>query len=103
MQLPALFNMPKSQLQCYGEAVYCVAEDMLRRCNEGKTSLERFTSVVAWSISTTRPPIFGLAPFNPVLGETHHVSRGSLNVLLEQVSSQIRHRRRHPRRSSPLI
>ncbi|CAA6675682.1 unnamed protein product [Spirodela intermedia] len=89
MMLPALFNLPKSLLQSYGETVYCVAEDMLRRCNKGKTSLERFTSVVAWSISTTRPPIFGLAPFNPVLGETHHVSRGTLNVLLEQVSSMI--------------
>lgn len=29
--------------------------------------------------------IFGQAPFNPILGETHHVSKGSLNVLLEQV------------------
>ncbi|KAJ3704605.1 hypothetical protein LUZ61_008310 [Rhynchospora tenuis] len=85
-QLPPLFNMPKSQLQCYGEGVYCTGEDYLSRCNLGKTSRERFASVVAWSISTTRPAIFGLAPFNPILGETHHVSRGNLNVLLEQVS-----------------
>ncbi|MQM20861.1 hypothetical protein Taro_053890 [Colocasia esculenta] len=84
--LPPLFNMPKSQLQCYGEAVYCIAEDMVGKCARGKSSLERFTSVVAWSISTTRPPMLGLAPYNPVLGETHHVSRGTLNVLLEQVS-----------------
>ena len=32
-----------------------------------------------------RPVIFGVAPYNPILGETHHVSRGNLNVLLEQV------------------
>ncbi|CAA6672161.1 unnamed protein product [Spirodela intermedia] len=67
-QLPALFNMPKSQLQCYGETVYCVAEDMLRRCNKGKTSLERFTSVVAWSISTTRPPYSASPPSTPSSG-----------------------------------
>ncbi|KAI3934802.1 hypothetical protein MKW98_026210 [Papaver atlanticum] len=46
----------------------------------------QFIAVVAWSISTTRPVIFGLAPFNPILGATHHVSNGTLNVLLEQVS-----------------
>ncbi|XP_064964143.1 oxysterol-binding protein-related protein 4C-like isoform X4 [Musa acuminata AAA Group] len=85
-QLPPLFNMPKSQLQCYGESVYCINDDYLTRCPRGKSSLERFTSVVAWSISTMRPAIFGLAPYDPILGETHHVSRGSLNVLLEQVS-----------------
>ena len=70
----------------YGEGVYCAGEDLLGRCARGKDSLERLTAVVAWSISTTRPPIFGFAPYNPVLGETHHVSRGALNVLLEQVS-----------------
>lgn len=85
MQLPPIFNIPKSHLQCYGETVYCIGEDMLSKCSKGKTSLERFTRVVAWSISTTRPMIFGQAPFNPILGETHHVSKGSLNVLLEQV------------------
>jgi len=85
-QLPATFNLPKSQLQMYGEGVYCAGEDLLGRCARGKDSLERLTAVVAWSISTTRPPIFGFAPYNPVLGETHHVSRGALNVLLEQVS-----------------
>lgn len=85
-QLPPLFNMPKSQLQCYGETVYCVGNDMLSRCSKAESSLERFASVVAWSISTTRPLIFGVAPFNPILGETHHVSKGTLNVLLEQVS-----------------
>jgi len=41
--------------------------------------------VVAWSISTTRPSSFGVAPYTPTLGETHHVSKGNLNVLLEQV------------------
>ncbi|XP_051203124.1 oxysterol-binding protein-related protein 4C isoform X1 [Lolium perenne] len=85
-QLPATFNLPKSQLQLYGEGVYCAGEDYLSRCARGKDSLERLTAVVAWSISTTRPPIFGFAPYNPVLGETHHVSGGSIHVLLEQVS-----------------
>jgi hypothetical protein len=51
----------------YGEGVYCVGEDYLSRCARGKDSLERLTAVVAWSISTTRPPIFGFAPYNPVL------------------------------------
>ncbi|GJN04023.1 hypothetical protein PR202_ga21531 [Eleusine coracana subsp. coracana] len=85
-QLPATFNLPKSQLQLYGETVYCAGEDLLSRCARGKDGLDRLTSVVAWSISTTRPPIFGFAPYNPVLGETHHVSAGPFNVLLEQVS-----------------
>lgn len=90
-QLPATFNLPKSQLQLYGEGVYCAGEDLLGRCARGRDSLERLACVVAWSISTTRPPIFGFAPYNPVLGETHHVSTtsscgGGLNVLLEQVS-----------------
>lgn len=78
--------MPKSQLQCYGEAVYCINEDILSKCAKGKNSLERFNSIVAWSISTTRPVMFGLAPYNPILGETHHVSKGTLNILLEQIS-----------------
>ncbi|EMS54727.1 hypothetical protein TRIUR3_16027 [Triticum urartu] len=64
-QLPATFNLPKSQLQLYGEIVYCDGDDYLSRCGKGKDSLERFTAVVAWSISTTRPPIFGFAPYNP--------------------------------------
>uniref|UniRef100_A0A6N2KGH4 Uncharacterized protein n=1 Tax=Salix viminalis TaxID=40686 RepID=A0A6N2KGH4_SALVM len=85
-QLPPLFNIPKSQLQCYGESAYCFSKNLLQQCNNAENSLDRFTSVVAWSISTTRPPSFGVAPYNPILGETHHVSRGSLNVLLEQVS-----------------
>jgi len=54
-------------------------------CNNGESPIERFISVVAWSISTTRPVTFGVAPYNPILGETHHVSKGNLNVLLEQV------------------
>ncbi|KAF9592867.1 hypothetical protein IFM89_018421 [Coptis chinensis] len=86
MQLPPLFNLPKSQLQCFGESVYCVGDDMFRKCTDGKTALDRFVAVVGWSISTTRPAIFGVAPYNPILGETHHVSRDTLNVLLEQVS-----------------
>ncbi|MCD9560296.1 hypothetical protein HAX54_018818 [Datura stramonium] len=86
IQLPPLFNLPKSQLQCYGESVYCINNDMLSKCGKGESSLERLTSVVGWSISTLRPLMFGVAPYNPILGETHHVSRASLNVLLEQVS-----------------
>ncbi|KAL5771575.1 hypothetical protein ACOSP7_015729 [Xanthoceras sorbifolium] len=85
-QLPAMFNFPKSQLQCYGESVYCTGNDLVSNLNKSESSLERFTSVVAWSISTTRPLMFGLAPYNPILGETHHVSNANLNVLLEQVS-----------------
>ncbi|XP_045788969.1 oxysterol-binding protein-related protein 4B-like isoform X2 [Trifolium pratense] len=85
-QLPPLFNFPKSQLQCYGESVYSTASDLLSKCNTEQSPIERLISVVAWSISTTRPPMFGLAPYNPILGETHHVSKGNLNVLLEQVS-----------------
>ena len=72
-------------LQCYGEPVYCVSKDMLSQCANGKTPIERFMAVVAWNISTLRPLMFGVAPYNPILGETHHVSRGTLNVLLEQV------------------
>ncbi|EOY32010.1 OSBP(oxysterol binding protein)-related protein 4B [Theobroma cacao] len=85
-KLPPLFNFPKSHLQCYGETVYCIGSDMLSRCSLADNSVDRFTSVVAWSISTLRPPIFGVAPYNPILGETHHVSRANLNVLLEQIS-----------------
>jgi oxysterol-binding protein-related protein 8 len=84
--MPATFNLPKSQLQLYGETVYCAGEDLLGRCARGGDALGRLASVVAWAISTTRPPIFGFAPYNPVLGETHHVSAGPLSVLLEQVS-----------------
>ncbi|PIN16796.1 Oxysterol-binding protein [Handroanthus impetiginosus] len=86
LQLPPLFNIPKSQLQCYGESVYCITSDMLSKCSKEETPLNRFISVVAWSISTLRPLSFGMAPYNPILGETHHVSKGTLNVLLEQVS-----------------
>ncbi|KAE9601648.1 putative oxysterol-binding protein [Lupinus albus] len=85
-QLPPLFNFPKSQLQCYGESVYCTGSDLLSKCNSEQSPVERFKSVVAWSISTTRPTSFAVAPYNPILGETHHVSKGNLNVLLEQVS-----------------
>lgn len=77
--------MPKSHLQCFGESVYCLGDDMLGKCNDGKTGVDRLAAVVGWSISTTRPLIFGVFPYNPILGETHHVSRGTLNVLLEQV------------------
>lgn len=85
-ELPPQFNMPKSQLQVYGDSVVCSARDLLSKCVEGINPLERFKSVVAWSISTTRPVIFSNVPYNPILGETHHVSCGNLNVMLEQVS-----------------
>ncbi|XP_045814596.1 oxysterol-binding protein-related protein 4C-like [Trifolium pratense] len=87
-KLPPSFNMPKSQLQWYGECVYSTSTgvDLVNNLNNGKTALDRLISVVAWSISTTRPQRFGVAPYNPILGETHHVSKGNLNVLLEQVS-----------------
>ena len=85
LQLPPQFNIPKSQLQLYGESVYCVRSDMLSKCAEEETPLGRLVAVAAWSISTLRPLPFGVAPYNPLLGETHHVSVGSLNVLIEQV------------------
>ncbi|KAL9260636.1 Oxysterol-binding protein-related protein [Drosera capensis] len=85
-QLPPIFNVPKSLLQCNGESIYCVNQDMLGKCAEGNSPLERMIRVVAWSISTVRPAHPDAAPLNPILGETHHVSRGTLNVLLEQVS-----------------
>ncbi|KAK9097524.1 hypothetical protein Sjap_023021 [Stephania japonica] len=90
-ELPPLFNLPKSQLQCYGESVYCtsVGEDLLSKCNEGGTQIERLLDVVTWSISTLRPLKFGVAPYNPILGETHHVSRGSLNVIIEQLCHNV--------------
>lgn len=90
LQLPPLFNIPKSQLQCYGELVYSNNNELLRKCATGideiNSALERFLCVVAWSISAVRPLAFGVTPFNPILGETHHVSNANLNVLLEQVS-----------------
>ncbi|CAH2056665.1 unnamed protein product [Thlaspi arvense] len=83
-KVPPTINIPKSMLQCYGESVYCTGKDLLSECAKGKSPMERFIGVVAWSISTTRPLMFGVSPYNPILGETRHVSRGSLNVLLEQ-------------------
>ncbi|KAK4756170.1 hypothetical protein SAY87_006297 [Trapa incisa] len=85
-QLPPLFNIPKSQLQCLGESVYCIRNDLLSSCNDADSPEDRMVSVVAWIISIPRPLIFGVAPYNPILGETHHVSRGNLNIMLEQVS-----------------
>ncbi|XP_047308174.1 oxysterol-binding protein-related protein 4C-like [Impatiens glandulifera] len=85
-QLPPEFNIPKSMLQIYGETVCCVNKEMIGKCNEGKDPIERFLNVLAWNLSTFRSLPFGVAPYNPILGETHHISRGSLNVLLEQVS-----------------
>lgn len=85
-QLPPLFNIPKSQLQCYGELVYSNNNHLLSKCGASSISaLERFVCVVAWSISAVRPLAFGVTPYNPILGETHHVSTANLNVLLEQV------------------
>ncbi|KAF4393856.1 hypothetical protein F8388_018347 [Cannabis sativa] len=86
LQLPPMFNIPKSHLQCYGESVYCISDDLLGKCNTKESPIERFKAVLAWNISTLRPLLFGVSPYNPILGETHRVSRGSLNVLLEQIS-----------------
>ncbi|KAH7443806.1 hypothetical protein KP509_02G051700 [Ceratopteris richardii] len=85
-QIPVQFNLPKSQLQTYGEFLYCCGQDLLGACADGASPLERLLRVVAWHISTTRYVPFSQVPFNPILGETHHVSAGHLNVLLEQVS-----------------
>ena len=60
-------------------------KDMLSKCALGETAVDRMIAVVAWNISALRPLMFGVAPYNPILGETHHASRGTLNVLLEQV------------------
>jgi hypothetical protein len=84
-QVPPQFNLPKSQLQVYGEAVYCCSQDLLGSCADGATAIDRFLAVVRWHLSTTRPAPFAKAPYNPILGETHHVSAGHLNVLCEQV------------------
>eukprot|EP00850_Spirogloea_muscicola_P012404 SM000080S22919 [mRNA] locus=s80:101257:107523:+ [translate_table: standard] len=80
LQLPPQFNLPKSQLQLYGESVYCCAQDILGACANAPTPFERFLNVLRWHLSTTRIAPFGKAPYNPVLGETHHVSCGDLNV-----------------------
>jgi hypothetical protein len=85
LQLPPHFNLPKSQLQVYGEAVYCCAQDYLGMCARGATPVERLLAVVRFHLSTTRPAPFLKAPYNPILGETHHVSAGTLNVFCEQV------------------
>jgi hypothetical protein len=86
-QLPPQFNLPKSQLQAYGESVYCCDQDLLGMCAAAASPLDRFLAVIRWHISTTRPAPFGRAPYNPILGETHHVSAGDLNVLCEQVGT----------------
>lgn len=86
LQLPPQFNLPKSQLQVYGEAVYCCAQDYLGMCADGATPVERLLAVVRFHLSTTRPAPFLKAPYNPILGEVHHVSVGELNVICEQVS-----------------
>ncbi|KAJ7534672.1 hypothetical protein O6H91_13G104800 [Diphasiastrum complanatum] len=87
-RVPPQFNLPKSQLQLYGESIYCCGHglDLLAMCTQGATPLERFVAVVRWHISTSRPAPFGKAPYNPILGETHHVSFGKFNLIAEQVS-----------------
>ncbi|CAH2077937.1 unnamed protein product [Thlaspi arvense] len=86
-QLPPQLNLPKSRLQCYGEMIYSFSgQDLLGECSRRELPIERLKSVVAWNISKIRPVLFGQAPYNPVLGETHHVSNGHINVLIEQVS-----------------
>ncbi|KAG7546168.1 Oxysterol-binding protein superfamily [Arabidopsis suecica] len=85
-QLPPQLNLPRSQLQCYGEMVYSFGgQDLLGECSRRDLPIERFKSVVTWNISTLRPLVFGMSPYNSVLGETHHVSNGHINVIAEQV------------------
>ncbi|XP_019088920.1 PREDICTED: oxysterol-binding protein-related protein 4B [Camelina sativa] len=85
-QLPPQLNLPRSQLQSYGEMVYSFrGKDLLGECSRRDLPIERFKSVVTWNISTLRPVVVGMSPYNPVLGETHHVSNGHINVLTEQV------------------
>ncbi|VVB11514.1 unnamed protein product [Arabis nemorensis] len=80
-QLPTQLNLPRSQLQCYGEMVYSFSgQDLLGECNRRDLPIERLKSVVTWNISTLRPVVLGMSPYNPVLGETHHVSNGHINV-----------------------
>ncbi|CAM6109955.1 unnamed protein product [Calypogeia fissa] len=85
-QVPVPINLPKSQLQCYGEQVFCSKQDLLGPCADGQTPLDRFVAVVRWHISLVRPVPFAKAPYNPILGETHHVTAGDLNLITEQVS-----------------
>eukprot|EP00897_Mesotaenium_endlicherianum_P006019 jgi/Mesen1/5445/ME000271S04464 len=85
LQVPPQFNMPKSQLQLHGESVYCFKQDLLSECAVTEDPLDRFIAVVKWHVGATRHCPFGKAPYNPVLGETHHASSGDLNVLVEQV------------------
>ncbi|GAA0166151.1 transfer/carrier protein [Lithospermum erythrorhizon] len=85
-EVPPLFNITKSSIQADGESVYYTNVDMLRKYANGETAFDRFKYVIGWSLSTTRPLIFGVIPYNSILGETHHASRDGLNVLLEQVS-----------------
>ncbi|CAH2077935.1 unnamed protein product [Thlaspi arvense] len=86
-QLPPQLNLPRSQLQCYGEMVYSFGgQDLLGECSRRELPIERLKSVVTWNLSTFRPVVFGTSPYNPVVGETHHVSNGYINVLVEQIS-----------------
>ncbi|EOA14321.1 hypothetical protein CARUB_v10027497mg [Capsella rubella] len=86
-QLPPQMNLPRSQLQCYGEIVYSFdGHDLLGECSRRDQPIERLKSVVTWYIATLRPLVFGMAPYNPVIGETHHVSNAHINVLVEQIS-----------------
>ena len=89
LQVPPQLNMPKSYLQFFSEPIYSYSDghDLLSRCADAPgTSSDRFLRVVAWHLSTIRLGPFCQAPLNPILGETHHVSSGSLNVIAEQVS-----------------
>ncbi|CAH8275343.1 unnamed protein product [Arabidopsis lyrata] len=85
-QLPPQLILPRSRLQCYGEMIYSFGgQDLLGECSRRNLPVERLKSVVTWNISTLRPVVVGMSPYNPVLGETHHVSNGYINVLTEQV------------------
>lgn len=84
--VPPTFNVPKSQLQMFAESMAVTGRDLLGACAAGDTPLARMIAVARWHIATVRPYPFGKAPYNPVLGETHHMAVGDTQVIAEQVS-----------------
>lgn len=85
LELPPQLLMPKSELQLSGESLYSTREDLLSACLCGKTPLARMTDVVRWYLTTIREAAF-LSPYSPMLGETHHVTRGDISFQIEQVA-----------------
>ncbi|KAI5074253.1 hypothetical protein GOP47_0010214 [Adiantum capillus-veneris] len=66
-QVPVQLNLPKSQLQSYGETMYCCGQDLVGACALGPNPLDRFLRVIAWHISTCRLVPFGQAMVDLVL------------------------------------